>query len=106
MNYRVKYQVADDPVFRYSDGFNTREEAEACADDVADAGGRVVGIEMGAFPTEAEIRTRAQALLRDSQLTARQRRRLRALSGGRDFGPPDGYPAVPGPQNASPLILA
>ena len=35
------------------------EEAEACADDVADAGGRVICIEMGAFPTAAEIRARA-----------------------------------------------
>jgi hypothetical protein len=88
MNYRVKYQVADDPVFRYSDGFNTREEAETCADDLADSGQRVICLEVGAYPTAAEQRDRAAAQLREAQLTARQRRRQRVLSGGRDFGPP------------------
>jgi hypothetical protein len=87
MPYRVKYQVAGDPVFKYSNGFNTQEGAESFADDVADAGGRVICLEMGAYPTAAEQRGRAAAQLREAHLTARQRRRGHLSGGGTSARP-------------------
>ena len=76
----------------YSDGFDTREEAERHADDLADAQFVVIAIQEGPYPTAAQKLASELAHQRVNEDTVRQRLRRGELRGPKVFGPPHHWP--------------